>query len=216
MSRMKKEHRRTGTRKAKPTILIVSEGETEFNYFKDLKNRYRASWIEPKLSNHATPLEIISYATKAKRELTRKGLNVETWVVFDAENEIDEIRRHYREAIEKALSAGFKVANSSPNFEYWILLHYDKSANVTDTKRVESELKKNERIPDYEKPKLPYDDLWAILETDSPILASEARRAKHKELRNDPRFARPVTYIDVLILQLRNIANSPSNAATQH
>lgn len=64
--------RKPGSRAAKPTILIVCEGETEWKYFKDIKNRYKAQWMEPKLSNHATPLEIVACGKRMQRALKKK------------------------------------------------------------------------------------------------------------------------------------------------
>lgn len=210
MGKNKREtSRKPGNRAAKPTLLIVCEGETEWKYFRDIKNRYRASWIRPELSNHATPLEIIDRAKKYQRELKGKGLDVETWVVFDAEREVDESPRHYKEAIQKAQAAGLMVANSSPCFEYWILLHFDGAASVVDPKRAELELAKADRIPGYEKPDLPYEELWGIVQTDKPLAAARAKREDHTDMGHNPRYARPVTYVDELIYRIRVVATRP-------
>lgn len=198
--------RKPGSRAAKPTILIVCEGETEWKYFKDIKNRYKAQWMEPKLSNHATPLEIVACGKRMQRALKKKGLDVETWVVFDAERKVDEHPRHYREAIQKAQAAGFKVANSSPCFEYWILLHFDNTANVSEPEKAEAELRRAGRIPGYEKPGLPYETLWQIAKSDGPLMAAQARRDDHASMGNNPRYARPVTYVDELIQRIRTVA----------
>ena len=54
--------RSEGGRSAKPVVLVVCEGETEFHYMNFIRGKYRASWLEPRLSDQSEPMGIIGCA----------------------------------------------------------------------------------------------------------------------------------------------------------
>lgn len=107
--------------------------------------------------------------------------------------------RRYRETIGAALGAGMGVANSSPNFEYWALLHYAPSIMVYEPAQAEAELAKEGRATGYEKSNLPFEELWELYESGVPSKAAARRRGDLESLGEDPRFGRPVTFVDVLV-----------------
>lgn len=191
--------RRAGGRNVRPALLVVCEGETEFLYFKYLKKRFRANWLEPKLSDVPDPSGIMACAEREKGLLEKKGLDVEAWVVFDSESEVEAERRRYRPVVESCLKKGLRVANSSPCFEYWPLIHFAPGVNVYEPKQAEAELAKPGRVEGYKKPNLPHDMLWEIYATGKPSDAARKRRESIVELGEDPRYGRPVTYIDELV-----------------
>ena len=205
-ARNQKPSRRPGGRTEKPVYLIVCEGETEYNYFKEIRKHYRAQWIEPRKSDQPNPKGIIECARRFSRELATKGLDVRVWVVFDAESIQDEVERKYREAIAQAMKAKMNVANSSPCFEYWLLLHFAPGVVVTEPDQAERELGKKDRIPGYDKPNMPFGVIWSLYETGTPSKASRDRREDISVFEGDPRFGRPVTYVDVLVDELVAVA----------
>lgn len=95
--------RRPGTRKERPYVLIVCEGDTELNYFNALKSRFRASWLAPEKPDETNPMAILGYAVKKEKKLRGEGRNVETWVVFDSETAAIAKERSYKECINRAL-----------------------------------------------------------------------------------------------------------------
>lgn len=204
-ARKRPRERTAGGKKAKPTILIVCEGETELLYFKAIKSKFKARWIEVKQSDKPDPLGIVDCAYRIEKELKSKGLEVETWVVLDAESKADEVKRKYRDALSKARGRHFNLANSSPCFEYWPLLHFTPGIIVTDPEQASRELSKPERINGYKKPKLPFDLLWEKYETRRPSAAAAKRRECLLELGEDPVFGRPVTFVDTLVDSLCEI-----------
>lgn len=111
--------RTEGGRSAKPTLLIVCEGETEYNYFKELKSRFRASWMIPLKSDKPDPNGVMECAAREAKKHCAKGLDVEAWILIDAESEVEEKRRRYRDVLQKAASKKIRAANSSPCFEYF-------------------------------------------------------------------------------------------------
>jgi len=207
MARGKSERsRHEKKRHEKPTVLIICEGETELLYFRDIKRRYRAMWMEPHHPHCNDPKGLVSAAMRKRKELVRKGLKVETWVVFDAESYAEQEARGYAEAIGSAAKNNIQVANSSPSFEYWILLHYVPGIQVIEPREAEKELAKEGRIPSYRKPDLPYDELWEKYLNGTPsAFARKGREAARLE-KIDPRMARPVTYVDELVDRLTEIA----------
>ncbi len=198
--------RRERKRQERPVVLIVCEGETELRYFKDIKQRFRANWMEVYKPHCNDPKGLVGACRRKKRELTTKGLRINAWVVFDAESRKDQEARSYAEAIVHAGKSGIGVANSSPCFEYWILLHYAPGALVDSPEDAERELKKSGRIPDYRKPELPLDILWDIYVSGVPSKAATRRRAQLIEEGEQERLARPVTFVDQLVDSLAAIA----------
>ena len=87
--------RTEGGRSAKPTLLIVCEGETEYNYFKELKSRFRASWMIPLKSDKPDPNGVMECAAREAKKHCAKGLDVEAWILIDAESEVEEKRRPF-------------------------------------------------------------------------------------------------------------------------
>lgn len=193
-------------RHEKPVVLIVCEGETERRYFSDVKRRFRARWIEVYKPHSNDPRGLVTAARRKLTELKLKGLRVEPWVVFDAESREDEEARGYSVAIEEAKRRGIGVANSSPSFEYWILLHYAPGIQVDSPSDAERELGREGRIPGYEKPGLPYDELWEKYISGVPSGAARTRREALVEDGTNEKLARPVTYVDCLLDRLVEIA----------
>lgn len=156
-----------------------------------------------KLSDKSDPLGILAFSKAEEKRLSRNGKLVsETWLVFDAEDSPAREERRYAEAIAKARSAKKRVANSSPCFEYWPLLHYAPNAKAFTTRETLKKLSENDVVPGYKKPILPYDDLWKRYSTGSPSKAARSVRVAVERVGDDPRLATPATYVDELVDRL--------------
>lgn len=202
-SRGRTRGRKEKAREERPVTLVVCEGETERRYFGHVRERLRANGIVVRLSDKSNPQAILACAKREKRRLEKEGLDVaRTWVVFDAETEAVQRERRYAETVAEALRAGFGVANSSPCFEYWPLLHFAPGIVVVDPTDAERELAKKGRVPGYSKPDLPFERLWELYETGTPSRAAARRREDCEALGENPRFARPVTFVDELVDEL--------------
>lgn len=198
--------RRERVRSERPTVLIMVEGETELRYFRDVKGRLRARWIVVEKPSSNDPVNLVLAARNRRRALERQGLTVRAWAVFDAEDAASEGARKYAEAIARAEKFGVEVANSSPCFEYWALLHYAPGIVVDSPAEAVRELGRKVAAKAYSKPDLPCDELWGILGDGVPARAAEARRRQLEELGDDPRYGRPVTYVDLLVSSILGIA----------
>ena len=196
--------RTEGGRSAKPTLLIVCEGETEYNYFKELKSRFRASWMIPLKSDKPDPNGVMECAVREAKKHCAKGLDVEAWILIDAESEVEEKRRRYRDVLQKAASKKIRAANSSPCFEYWLLLHFAPGAKVYTPEEAVSELRRKDRIPEYRKPVLPCDQLWdyiGLVGLLGPPWQGDRSFSAVKLI-----FGRPVTYVDMLVDRIVEIS----------
>lgn len=106
--------RSTPTKKERPTILIVCEGEnTEPSYFRQF--RLPNAIVKPIGEGYNT-LSLV----KRAGELAGEKPYDQVWCVFDKDSFDD-----FNEAIIAAKNMGYGVAYSNQAFEYWIILHFD-------------------------------------------------------------------------------------------
>jgi hypothetical protein len=122
-------------------ILIVSEGEkTEPHYFREIRNEYRLSTANVEVlpsADGTEPLQIVEYAEKIfKNGDRRKQIEARAFdrifAVFDRDAHVT-----YHEGLAKAASLDNRLKNSQnqpvrfhacasvPNFELWLLLHFE-------------------------------------------------------------------------------------------
>lgn len=202
-------------RQQKPTILVIVEGETELGYFSHVKSRLRAKWITVEKPHCNDSRGLVRAAVMEKRAHEREGLDVHAWVVFDAESRECEGERGYQAAMAEAQRKDVRIANSSPCFEYWLLLHFLPGAQPQTPSEAVGALRRGGGIAGYEKPNLPHDDLWGIFATGKPTAAAEDRRKLIESLREDPRVARPVTYVDQLMGEICEVAGIDVGPSTK-
>lgn len=109
------------TKSAKPTILIVCEGEnTEPSYFRQFK--LSTATIKPVGEGYNT----ISLVKRAIH-LAKENSYDQVWCVFDADPKPDNPNqtKNFNDAINLADKNGFGIAYSNQAFEYWLILHLD-------------------------------------------------------------------------------------------
>ncbi|WP_049761854.1 RloB family protein [Candidatus Korobacter versatilis] len=110
-------------------MLIVCEGKlTEPSYFKDYlrENRNQLVMVEI-VPDRGVPKSVVDYAADRKKQAEKHSRRRadpylkfdEVWCVFD----VDE-HPHLPEALQQAKDNKIRVALSNPNFELWILLHF--------------------------------------------------------------------------------------------
>lgn len=113
-------------------ILILCEGEkTEINYFRGFKNdvklkRKLASLdIEIYQPKDHSPIGLVQEAYR-RLKIAQKERNPYddgcVWIVFDRDG-----HAYVKETFMIAESSGVRIAFSSVCFEYWILLHYERT-----------------------------------------------------------------------------------------
>lgn len=136
--------------------LILCEGQTEENYFKGLlsQEKYRRKFASVDVQvfkpKDNSPVGLVTRAKEKIKESKReKNPYNFIWVIFDRDG-------HARipDAFEIARISNpiIKIAFSIPCFEYFVLLHFERSAKpYVKCDEVISQIKKQGYIPDYEK-----------------------------------------------------------------
>ena len=120
-------------RPVKSRILIVGEGNTEANYFKGIGADSRVrQWATLKVGagKGGSAVATVKRAIGERDQEKRQGDGYdEVWCIIDVEI----LEKHHatplKEARETAQREGIKLALSNPCFEYWLLLHLERSAH---------------------------------------------------------------------------------------
>ena len=110
-------------------ILILCEGESEIIYLKgyqsDEKNRRKLSGAQIELyqPENYSPYGLLEEAKRRVQEAKReKYLFDQVWIVFDRDG-----HAYIPKTFQEAHDAKICIAFSLISFEYWILLHFEKS-----------------------------------------------------------------------------------------
>jgi hypothetical protein len=145
----RREFRRPlGTRRYRKLIVIAAEGvKTEPQYFaifgdqqsvikvKCLKGRYESS-----------PPQVLKRMEKhLKQEALRSS--DEAWLVVDKDRWTDEQLSELHGWSAEHANYGFALSN--PNFEYWLLLHFEDGAGVATSRNCTDRLRRY--LPGYDK-----------------------------------------------------------------
>jgi len=164
--RQRKQLERKQNRRASyDRILIVSEGSrTEPNYFKEIRAEYRLHSANVEVQPGAVgtePIQVVEYACELfEKGNRRKGIRPrgfeQVYAVFDRDE-----HRTFHDALARARALDGKLKNdlkqpvkfiaipSRPNFEFWLLLHFEDIHHLMPRGEVMRRLKTH--IPDYEK-----------------------------------------------------------------
>lgn len=143
--------RKIGEKTPYERTLIVCEGEkTEPHYLCGLRDRLRlnSSQIEVTGNCNSDPLGVVNFAIKRwskDRSIDR------VYCVIDRDG-----HANYVKAVEAARKEGVNIISSNPCFEYWILLHFERSQKSYSSSGVSSPcsaliLDLKIHLPNYEK-----------------------------------------------------------------
>jgi hypothetical protein len=140
-------------REYRPVFIIATEGkETEPQYFnmKIFKPPYSMVRVEilPTKQN-PSPASVLARMKTFLKEYSIKD-GVQAWLIVDKDHWKDALLEQlYRWAIEAA-NRGLAVSN--PQFEFWLLLHFEKADGVCSKADCLTHLRKH--CPDYSKSNL--------------------------------------------------------------
>ncbi len=203
-----KPQRRKKRKRLKPHILILCEGHTERNYFLGFKDEFHlvATYIEK--AKRATPIEVVKEAiSKQKEKINAENPFDQVWVLFDHDLRHKEVIKACKLAKENKI----KVCFSSIAFEYWYLLHFQKTCRAFQkNSELIKELKKH--YPDYTKSKgaeaKDFNRLYPYLKdamANSAWLRKEVQRNHDSALIHKCK-QNPWVEADVLIDTLKNLS----------
>ncbi len=131
--------RRKPTREPRACILIVCEGKkTEPAYFLAMRKRLGLTSVEVEViggNGGSAPITIVdsAVALKLAREILAKNSVIHreydyVWCVIDVE--APHPHESLYRACNKATDNGLRMALSNPCFEYWYLLHFEKTCKL--------------------------------------------------------------------------------------
>lgn len=186
--RQLKQLERKQTRRASyDRILIVSEGsKTEPNYFRELRAAYRlhTANVEVRPSEYGTtPVQVVQYAQNLFQSGNRylkiqPGAFEKVYAVFDRDD-----HENYHEALALASSLDGKLVSdaeqpvsfhaivSIPNFELWLLLHFEDVLAPIHRDAVMHRLKLH--LPSYNKASC---NAFAVTVSNLPVAIQRADR----------------------------------------
>ena len=194
--------RKPGHRETKPVVMIACEGQTECAYFAAIRTMHGLHSVE--IAVEATgrdPMSLVRYAESRVRE-DREGFD-NAICVFDRDT-----HAHFAEARAriKKLAAGKKSlpimeAVTIPAFEFWILLHFERTAApFENSEQIINRLKLAGHIPNFTKSNLQWcREVVAKAETAIANAHWLNEQAKGAEIVN------PFTNIHLAVELLRNL-----------
>lgn len=139
--------RQIGQRRYKKMFILSTEGtRTEPSYFQMFNNNKSIFCVKClRRNDNSSPKSVLKRMKKYLSEEAIKS-NDEVWLVIDrdqsTESQLDEL---YKWSEEKD-NYGFAVSN--PNFEFWLLLHFESGTQVTSTQCIN---RLRQHIPGFDK-----------------------------------------------------------------
>ena len=153
----KELQRKPGQKPPRSITLIVCEGETEQEYFKAVRIHYRLTRAEVVVAENtkgSAPISVVEYAEK---KCAQPGGYDRVYCVFDRdEHESFERARDRIRGLtgRKRKPLPIEEAISIPCFEFWVLLHYERTdAPFHRCDDVKDRVRQH--IPNYEKADAP-------------------------------------------------------------
>jgi len=196
-------------------VLIVCEGaKTEPQYFKALRRELRLHTVEVAVEGEecgSSPISVVDYAISLKKERAIVARRSPTLVGYDAiwcviDVEAPTQHSSLAAAIDKARAHKVKVALSNPMFEYWYLLHFEKtSALMQYNYQVIRKLKKH--YPQYEKNDPSFFEV--VYQRTSTAIKNSKEVLREKHCGDDLRDCNPSTHVHLVVEHLQKISERP-------
>lgn len=203
--------RHLGSRQPGRYILIVCEcAATEPNYFISLREYLKLSMANVRIKDRAgAPISVVVKALaeveKRKQDIIDKRTNLPpfeaVWCVFDVENL--RYNQTFDSAVQIADQNNFQLAVSNPAFEFWYILHFERTTRpFTDGNELKEYLKRH--IPGYHPAMLVFNDLVSS----TPIAIRNAKSILENPPQGEQPFPNPSTRVHLLVEEM--IEMSPS------
>ncbi|WP_440951042.1 RloB family protein [Methanosphaerula subterraneus] len=190
-------------------FFFFTEGQTECNYFdqikKDLAGNNRNISVQIRSINKKSAVEFVKYAQNYLLSLN-KDLNLKDRVfcVFDMDTANDD---DIDKAIKK-MPKNMQLIVSNPDFELWLLLHYEYRWTALDTREPIKKFRKY--MPDYQKPCV--DKIYRSLKENEKAAFKNAQLLREHQTEEGhylfSRAANPYTNVDEAILYISDHCKS--------
>jgi hypothetical protein len=147
--RLRVFQRPLGDRRYKKLFVVSVEGsKTEPQYFA-IFNQPQSIVLVKCLKRPPTESSPIQVLKKMESYLRKESLRKtdEAWIVVDKDDWTEDQLRGLLQWAKKSESHGFALSN--PNFEYWLLLHFEDGKGIANSQECLSRLKRY--LPNYKK-----------------------------------------------------------------
>lgn len=142
-------HRPLGERRYKKLFVISVEGsKTEPQYFAIFNQTQSIILVKclKRPSTKSAPRQVLKIMESyLRKEALRK--TDEAWLVVDMDDWTEDQLRELLNWAKKSANHGFALSN--PNFEFWLLLHFEEGKGLTSTQECLTRLKRH--LPHYAK-----------------------------------------------------------------
>jgi len=138
-----------GKRRYKKLFIVSVEGsKTEPQYFA-IFNQPQAIVLVKCLKRPSTESSPIQVLKKMEGYLRKESLRKtdEAWIVVDKDDWTEDQLRELLQWAKKSENYGFALSN--PNFEYWLLLHFEEGKGIANSQECLTRLKRH--LPNYKK-----------------------------------------------------------------
>ncbi len=138
-----------GKRRYKKLFIVSVEGsKTEPQYFA-IFNQPQAIVLVKCLKRPSTESSPIQVLKKMESYLRKESLRKtdEAWIVVDKDDWTEDQLCGLLQWAKKSENYGFALSN--PNFEYWLLLHFEEGKGITNSQECLARLKRH--LPNYKK-----------------------------------------------------------------
>lgn len=207
--------RRRPSVKPRECVLIVCEGEkTEPQYFEAMRRELRLHIVEVVVEGEkcgSSPISVVDYAISLKKERERTAGRSPTVVKYDVVWCVMDVEAPYQHsslpaALDKARAHRLRAVLSNSMFEYWYLLHFEKtSAMMHQNADVMRRLKKH--YPRYRK----NDDTFfnVVYPLTSKAIQNSREVIREKHYGSDLRDCNPSTHVHLIVEHLHEISCRP-------
>ena len=138
-----------GERRYKKLFVISVEGsKTEPQYFAIFNQPQSIILVKclKRPSTESSPIQVLKRMEGyLRKESIRK--TDEAWIVVDKDDWMEDQLRELLQWAKKSENHGFALSN--PNFEYWLLLHFEDGKGVANSQECLTRLKR--QLPNYKK-----------------------------------------------------------------
>ena len=138
-----------GERRYKKLFVVSVEGsKTEPQYFA-IFNQPQSIVLVKCLKRPSTESSPIQVLKKMQGYLRKESLRKtdEAWIVVDKDDWTEDQLKELLQWAKKSENYGFALSN--PNFEYWLLLHFEDGQGVANSQECLNRLKRH--LPNYKK-----------------------------------------------------------------
>lgn len=207
--------RRAPSIKPRESVLIVCEGaKTEPQYFKALRKELRLLTVEVVVEGEgcdSAPISVVDHAISLRQQRDKEAKQSVGAVAYDViwcVMDVEAPRPHtsLAQAVDKAKANNLRMALSNPMFEYWYLLHFEKTSALMQRNRdVMKKLKEHHAKYKKNDPEF----FTVVYPRTAKAIENSKAVLKEKHYGDDLQNCNPSTHVHRVVEHLQSVAQKP-------